>query len=331
AALAASIAGTGWLLRHPAIGRLADQPNARSAHRVPTPRGGGLAIVATTSICVAALYLSGRIPASITACLDIGALAVAAVGFRDDIKSTPVAVRMAVHFGAALLAVALLGGGVTELPVGSLLLHLGAAGSVICTLAIVWTLNLFNFMDGIDGIAASEATFVLFASAAISVLASNASWEQAAPSLVVGSACLGFLVWNWSPASIFMGDVGSGYLGYILAVIGVDSVRDHVLNVYVWLILGGVFFVDATLTLIRRLARRERVHQAHRSHAYQRLARRWGSHARTTAAVIAIDVLWLLPCATLAEKYPPYSAWICALALIPLAAAAFACGAGKAE
>ena len=144
----------------------------------------------------------------------------------------------------------------------------------------------------------------------------------------VGAACLGFLLWNWPPATIFMGDVGSGYLGLAIAVIALAATRDNPAALWIWLILGGVFFVDATVTVVRRAIRRERLHQAHRGHAYQRLAQRWGSHQLVTIAAIALNIGWLLPCALLAALYPQAAVWIVPGALAPLVLLALALGSG---
>src|SRR5437763_1644121 len=133
-----------------------------------------------------------------------------------------------------------------------------------------------------------------------------------------GQACLGFLRWNWPPARIFLGDVGSGYLGYVIVVLAVAAARDNPSALWVWLILGGAFFVDATTTLIRRTLRNERVHEAHRGHAYQWLARRWGSHAKVTCAVLIVNVLWLLPCAVFATWRPSLAAATVVFAFAPL-------------
>src|SRR5262249_28124757 len=130
---------------------------------------------------------------------------------------------------------------------------------------------------------------------------------------------------------IFMGDVGSGYLGYVIAVLALAAARDTPSALWLWLILGGVFFVDATLTLLRRLVRGERVHEAHRSHAYQWLARRWGSHLPVTVAVTVINLGWLLPGALLAALYPSRSLWIVLGAYTPLAVAAITIGSGRRE
>jgi len=330
AAFLASYALTAWLLRYSRIGRLVDRPNARSSHSTPTPRGGGLSMVAVTACGVAVLYAAGMLPLPLTAPLVLGGLSVAAVGFWDDVHSAPVAVRITVHVGAAVLAVYCLGTA-SVIRIGDSVADLGTMGPVLGVLAIGWILNLFNFMDGIDGIAASEAACVLFGAAGLGLFVAQCSPTQVAPELVTGAACLGFLRWNWPPAAIFMGDVGSGFLGYVIAVIAVHSSQTSAINFFAWLILGGVFFVDATLTLCRRLLRRERVHQAHRTHAYQWLARRWGSHSRVTTAVIVVNLVWLLPCAALTVKFPGSAWWICILALVPLVVCAFLSGSGRPE
>jgi Fuc2NAc and GlcNAc transferase len=145
------------------------------------------------------------------------------------------------------------------------------------------------------------------------------------------AASAGFLIWNWPPAKIFMGDVGSGYLGYVIAVLAMAATRDSPVAVWVWLILGGVFFVDATVTLARRSLTGERLHEAHRSHAYQWLARRWRSHRRVTLSVLAVNVFWLLPAAWLAMRYPRFAVWSLAGAFVPLIIVAIAAGAGLRE
>ena len=289
-----------------------------------------MSIVAVTTCGALLLYATGRIGAPVTAALAFGGLSIAAVGFWDDLRSAPIAIRITVHLGAAVWAVYCLGSGPT-IRVGDAIVDLGAFDPLLKVLAIDWILNLFNFMDGIDGIAGSEAACVLFSAAGLGVFVAHGSLTEVALPLVAGAACLGFLTWNWPPAAIFMGDVGSGYLGYVIAVIAIHASQTSAINFFAWLILGGVFFIDATLTLCRRLLRRERVFQAHRTHAYQWLARRWGSHSRVTIAVIVINLVWLLPCAALAVEYPGSAWWICILSLAPLALGASLSGSGRRE
>jgi Fuc2NAc and GlcNAc transferase len=160
-------------------------------------------------------------------------------------------------------------------------------------LYLVWLLNLYNFMDGIDGIAAVEAVSVCLAGALFYVLLGE--WGLALLPLVLALACGGFLFWNFPPARIFMGDAGSGYLGMLLGLLSLQAALFDPRLLWAWLIMLGVFVVDASLTLLRRLLRGERVHQAHRSHAYQFASRQFGAHLPVTVAVAFINLCWLLP------------------------------------
>jgi Fuc2NAc and GlcNAc transferase len=241
----------------------------------------------------------------------------------------PPALRLAVHLCAAAWALWCLGG-LAPLRVGGALLSLGWPGELLALCALVWVLNLFNFMDGIDGIAASEAIFVALGGALLTAAAAPAAGIGALAWLLA-AACAGFLWWNWPPARIFLGDVGSGYLGYVIGVLALAAARTDPTAVWIWLILGGAFFVDATATLLRRALRGERPHQAHRSHAYQWLARRWASHRRVTLTIAAVNLAWLLPCALLAARHPARAAWLVLIALAPLAVLAYAAGAGARE
>lgn len=308
---------------------LLDYPNSRSSHVQPTPRAGGLSVVvAVTGGLVWLLFVDVQ-AADLAVVLIGGGLAVAVVGLLDDRGSVSVPVRIATHTVCAALAAYVLDG-LPKLLIGERLVDLGVYGYVLAILAIVWTLNLFNFMDGIDGIAASEAVFIAGGSSLIMWSTGTLGVESLVASLVA-AASLGFLLWNWPPAKIFMGDVGSSYLGYVIAVLALSSGRANPTSLYVWLILGGMFFVDATVTLGRRLLRGERVYQAHRSHAYQRLARKWDSHLRVTLLACGLNIGWLLPMAWLAAKYPQLALAFVALAFAPLIVLAILAGAGRAE
>jgi Fuc2NAc and GlcNAc transferase len=320
--------GTGILLRYALKRKVLDVPNERSSHKVPTPRGAGLAIVVATIAAFVFLAWFDVLKLDLLLALS-GGIAVATVGFLDDHRPLPAGVRLAVHLCAALWALFWLGG-LPSLRVADQLVQFGWTGYVLGALGIVWMLNLFNFMDGIDGIAASEAIFVACGGASLALFA-GLSIAVPAAAFILGAACCGFLLWNWPPAKIFMGDVGSGYLGYTIAVLAVAAAREHPVVLPIWLILGGAFIVDATVTLVRRLVRRERIYQAHRSHAYQWLARRWNSHRRVTLTVTLVNLVWLFPAAWLAAVYPGRAVWIAVGALLPLVVLALAAGAGRAE
>src|ERR1700692_1962840 len=174
---------TAWLLCHFRIRQIVDRPNPRSSHSTPTPRGGGLSMAAAMTSRAIILYAAGMLAAPLTTVLILGGLSVAAVGFWDDVRSAPIAVRMAVHVGAAVLAVYCLGGS-SAVRVGDFIVDLGATRPGLEVVAIVWILNLFNFMDGIDGIAASEAACVLFGAAGLGVFVARGSLTEVAPELV---------------------------------------------------------------------------------------------------------------------------------------------------
>jgi Fuc2NAc and GlcNAc transferase len=320
---------TEWVRRVALARGILDSPNERSSHVHPTPRGGGIAIVVSSLAGVILLAALGLLDAHIVYALVGGGGSVALVGHLDDRGRIGVAARFLVHIAAAIWAVAWIGWPAAVL-LGDRTLHVGASGAVVSVLCIVWALNLFNFMDGIDGIAASEAVFIAGAGA---LLAQRVGVGDGIPlaSLVVAAASAGFLLWNWPPARIFMGDVGSGYLGYVLAVIALGATSKRAETLPVWLILAGIFIIDATLTLCRRLVRRERVYEAHRSHAYQWLARRWNSHRRVTLACVMVNALWLAPWAWTCLRYPQYAGWCVVGAWAPLIALAALSGSGRRE
>lgn len=305
---------------------LMDVPNERSSHRNPTPRGGGAAIVAVTSLGFVLLGLRQVIDVRLLAAL-LGGLLVAGTGFVDDRRPLSARSRLVVQTLVTLWALVCLGG-VHEVRFGSSLWSPQVGGYLLALVGTVWTINLFNFMDGIDGIAAAEAIFMSAAAALLGAL------EGVAPRLIpaellFAAACGGFALWNWPPARIFMGDVGSGYIGYLLAVLALAATRDSAVALPIWVTLGGVFLIDSTVTVVRRFLRGEPVHRPHRTHAYQWLARRWKSHKRTTLTVTAVNLFWLLPCAWFEAREPAYAVAGAVIALAPLVLLALAAGAGR--
>jgi Fuc2NAc and GlcNAc transferase len=326
---AASAALTGAVRRVALSSGLVDVPNSRSSHVRTTARGGGVSVVLATTAGLIALAVTGIVSKPVLMAVIVGGSAVALVGFLDDRYSVRPVVRFAVHVGAALWALIWFGG-LPPLLVGDHLVKHSAAGYVFGVLGIVWVLNLFNFMDGIDGIAASETIFICVAGALLTLVMTGSALTAPA-AFVVAAASGGFLMWNWPPARIFLGDVGSGYLGYVIAVLAVAAAKDNPVALWVWLILGGAFFVDATVTLVYRSLRGERFHQAHRCHAYQHLARRWGSHRRVTLAFLSINLAWLLPWSVLALKFPAYATVSVFAALGPLVLLAILVGSGRRE
>lgn len=276
------------LARRYALARsILDVPNPRSLHSAPVPRGGGLAIVATFALGIVILGSIGLVPVRLAIALVGGGLIVALIGWLDDRSGLRPLVRIAAHSISAVWALGWLGG-VDQLQFGGHTLQPGAVMNVLAAVGIVWWTNLYNFMDGIDGIAAGQAVTV-GAGAALLTLVSGASSVGFLP-LVLAGAAGGFLPFNWAPARIFMGDSGSGYLGFAFAVLALGSERSGGLPALYWVMLSGVFIFDSTITLIRRAAQGQVWYAAHRSHAYQRLVAVGHSHARVAGGVMAVNV-----------------------------------------
>ena len=289
-----SAALTGLLRRYALARGVIDVPNARSSHALPTPRGGGVAIVLGTALALPALWAAEVIaPAQLWALLGAGGV-VAVVGFADDHGHIAARWRLLAHFSAAAWALAWLGG-LPPVPFLTALQMPGWVGAVFGALYLVWMLNLYNFMDGIDGIAGVEAVCACLGGAALYLLSGHPALSLLP--LVLAAAVAGFLCWNFPPAKIFMGDAGSGFLGITLGVLSLQAGGVSPQLFWAWVILLGVFVTDATVTLLRRLLRGEKLYQAHRSHAYQHAARHFGRHRPVTLAVAAINLLWLLPLA----------------------------------
>lgn len=320
---------TGAILGYAESRSLIDIPNDRSSHDSPTPRGGGLSIVILFIGAISILYSFDLLAFDEFMALFGGAVLVAAIGFWDDHDHVAVRWRILVHFMASIWSLAWIGG-FPVFSVGGITIDLGLFGYIVGALFLVWLLNLFNFMDGIDGIAASEALFISLAAAALCTinLSLPGSDIDVRILIVLASGCVGFLRWNWPPASIFMGDAGSGFLGFIFGLMALITVHKEILTIWCWLILFGTFLADATVTLFRRVLQGERWYEAHCSHAFQHASRQFASHRTVTLAVILINLVWLLPLALAALTWPAAGFFLSCLALVPLFLLAYRRGAG---
>jgi UDP-N-acetylmuramyl pentapeptide phosphotransferase/UDP-N-acetylglucosamine-1-phosphate transferase len=277
-AATAAISGiaTGGLI--PLLRRLGmlDRPNERSSHAVPTPRGGGIAPVGAVLLAVAVLVVARCLPPQMLTVL-AATLGLAVVSWIDDRRGLRPAPRLA----AQAVAVAL---GMAALPSAG-----GAIPAVAAGLVWVWFINLFNFMDGIDGLAGGEAAAIGAGLWLFATIGAGSDPEIALFAAAIAGAAIGFLGWNWSPARIFLGDVGSVPLGYLLGFLLLGAALRGWWKIA--LILPLYFLADATLTLGRRLLRGERVWQAHREHFYQQAVRSGLGHAAVAGRVIAADIL----------------------------------------
>lgn len=328
-----SVAGLSLILTYSlrcyALARsIIDIPNARSSHTVPTPRGGGVAIVLSFLLALPILAATGFLTWSpMWAMLGAGS-GIAVLGFLDDHGHIAARWRLLGHFAASIWALYWLGG----LPAVSLFgleLELAWFGHVLAVFYLVWMLNLYNFMDGIDGIASVEAICACLGACLL-------YWLGGFDSLIVAPVVLamavgGFLYWNFPPARIFMGDAGSGFLGIILGLLSLQAAWASSKLFWVWLILLGVFIVDATVTLIRRLLRGDKVYEAHRSHAYQFASRHYGRHLPVTLVVAAINLFWLLPLAACVVLWDLDGALALVVAYVPLVLLALRFHAGELE
>lgn len=291
---------TGALRRYALARSLIDIPNARSSHSVPTPRGGGVAIVVSFLLALPLLAAMGLVGWHLAWALLGSGAGVAVLGFLDDHGHIAARWRLLGHFAAAIWALFWLGG-LPPVNVLGFTLELGWLGHVLAAVYLVWLLNLYNFMDGIDGIASVEAICVCLGGALLFTLLGFEGTAQQPTGmfavLLLAAAVTGFLFWNFPPARIFMGDAGSGFLGITLGVLSLQAAWAAPQLLWSWLILLGVFIVDATFTLLRRLLRGDKVYEAHRSHAYQYASRRVGRHLPVTIAVAGLNLIWLLPIA----------------------------------
>jgi UDP-N-acetylmuramyl pentapeptide phosphotransferase/UDP-N-acetylglucosamine-1-phosphate transferase len=279
------------LLRRAAV---LDRPNERSSHATPTPRGGGIAVISAILAGWLALIVAGVVVPRLLTVL-FGAMLVAAVSWLDDLRGLPPSARLL----AQLVAVGL--GMFAEPPAGPVFQGWLTPGFDIVATALLWLwfVNLFNFMDGIDGIAGSEAASIAIGLLLFAGFGVGHDPGLAALAGTVAAAALGFLVWNWAPARIFLGDVGSVPLGYLLGFLLLGLAAHGMWKIA--LILPLYFLADATLTLLRRLAHFERVWQAHRQHFYQRAVQRGLGHAAVVRRVIAANLL-LIGCGWAAEN-----------------------------
>jgi len=274
-----------WLLRRSRLPM--DHPNERSLHATPTPRVGGLAIMTGVGVAAVSSFEAGLLP------VVLAAFALAALSVLDDIRGLPVALRFLAHFIAA----------------AACLLALGLTGWTVLlgTLAVVWMTNLYNFMDGADGLAGGMATFGFGALAL-------AAWLGDTPGLAVfcaaiAATALAFLRFNFPPARVFMGDAGSIPLGFMAATLGILGTKQ---NVWPWLfplLVFSPFIVDASVTLVRRGLRGEKVWQAHRSHYYQRVVLLGASHRQLAVAAYAL-MLSMAALAFALRSFPQLGLWV---------------------
>lgn len=307
-----SIVLCGVYLRFATTWRILDTPNERSSHSLPTPHGGGIALLVAfaAGLALATPLYGAWIEPFPT--LAGGALVLAVLGIIDDLRGLPVALRLLLYAAVCLCAAVMLLQDITTANrvYGGFLV-------LVSALAMLWSLNLYNFMDGIDGLAALQAVLACVGGAWL-------SWSYAGDvayplfCLLIAAAHGGFLVWNFPPARLFMGDAGSVPTGFLLAGLAVAGAVHGQLNPLCWLVLLAAFVTDASWTLAWRIATGQPFTQAHRLHAYQRLSQRWNSHLGVDALLVVINLAWLFPLAYALQSWPELSLFWVILAYLPL-------------
>jgi UDP-N-acetylmuramyl pentapeptide phosphotransferase/UDP-N-acetylglucosamine-1-phosphate transferase len=270
-----------WLIRNFSLKKqILDVPNERSSHFHPTPTGGGLAIVVAWYAGLIYLFMYGFIPGNLFFALMSGII-IAVVSLLDDVYDIKPIIRFSAQTVTAIISFSLLHGIHPVLFLGKNFLP-EVVLYPIAIIGIVWFINLYNFLDGIDGYASLEA--IAAGLAFYFITGDNIN-------LILIAAVTGFLIWNWPRAKIFMGDVGSTQLGFIIIVLGIYFHNSDKLPIICWLILLAPFWFDATLTLFRRWRRNENLSKAHRNHIYQRLVQSGFSHLKVDLLLSAVNLI----------------------------------------
>ena len=304
-----------------------DIPNERSSHTAPTPRGAGVAVATVFIVGLLALRVAEKISDETFISIALPGFFVAIIGRLDDLGYlTSAKWRLVGHFFVAIVAVWLVGG-LPSLPIANSSIDFGMAGNVLAVIYLVWMLNLFNFMDGIDLITGVETITASGATAIfLAIKADDDFWLVPA---ILAATVLGFMFLNIPPAKIFLGDVGSGFIGFAIALISLVAADENALIAWAMVILLAVFISDSTVTLLRRVIKREHLYVAHRTHAYQNLTKRVNKHVSVSLGVGAINLFWLLPIAWLVANESVVPIVGVTIAYIPVIALALFLKAGK--
>lgn len=268
-----------------------DIPTERSSHTIPTPKGGGFAILVAWLIGIVYFFLINKIPTNLFIALICG-IPLAIVGLLDDIIGLSPKIRLIFQFFTVLTGLYFLGG-IEKIDFGFFILDNIWLLSILGVLGMIWFINLFNFLDGIDGYAAMEAIFI---SMGLYIFLHDSML------LLLSCVVLGFLYWNWPRAKIFMGDVGSMLLGYTLVILGIHFNKTYEFSLLQWMMLSSLFWFDATLTIYRRWKNKETLSIAHNNHAYQRIVKAGFSHQKTIIYSIFVNLI-ILCMVWFAKKY----------------------------
>ena len=310
------------LYRRVAISRdIVAIPNFRNLHASPLPVGGGIVFSFVFVFSLFFIWWLNQISDDLFWVLAVGGGSAALFGFLDDLKDIRASSKLVAQFFLSGWLLFWLGGGtllsIDWIPV--------LVAIPVTALFLVWMVNAYNFMDGIDGMAVSGAVFVFGAITLVMLLTNSKSEFIIAPVLLLTTTST-FMVFNWPPASIFMGDSGSVFLGYIFGALILFTVKSGDISIWTWLIVFGYFFADTTITQLMRIILVKKWYLPHRSHAYQNLARITGSHLKVTGGVVLYNVVWILPLTIWSVIKPEMALFAVVLAIAPSLVFAFKYG-----
>ena len=296
-------------------------PNFRTLHKQPIPRGGGIIFSSIFVVGVFVLWYINLLSKELLLILGFGGGVATLFGFIDDLYNIRATRKLLIQIFLSIWVLYCL-------EHGSLLNIFGLSGMItipLFMLFIVWMINAYNFMDGIDGMAASGALYITGTLTFI-MLITNGSLDLAILFILLMASLGAFMLFNWPPASIFMGDSGSIFLGYIFCSFILITLIRNEISVWTWLVIFGYFFSDTTVTQIARVILVKKYYKAHRSHAYQNLARIMSSHLKVTGGVTVYHIIWLLPLSLWTVLQPDMEIVAAFFAIIPGFAVAYKYG-----
>lgn len=269
---------------------LVANPNFRSLHQCPMPLGGGIVFSLAFLFAVSSQWMGTAIDLNLMFAVVLGGLVATFSGFVDDVVEIGTGTKLLIQCGLAAWVLFCFG----WQPLLNFPWIPPFFDLALSWLVLVWLMNSYNFMDGIDGMAASGSSFICVA-AIVSLLLTDGDKSLMLVFGLLAACSFGFLLFNWPPASIFMGDSGSLFLGYCFGALIFKTVTGGQISVWTWLVIFGYFAADTTITTVLRIFLVKHWYGAHRSHAYQNLARIWGSHLKVVRGVCFYHCLWLLP------------------------------------
>ena len=286
--------------------------NFRMLHEGSIPKGGGIVFSFIFVACVSVLWWFGKLPEDIFWVLGVGGFVAALFGFLDDLINIRASQKMIVQVCLSGWTLYWFGGPVLS----EINLIPNFISIPFFLFFLVWVINAYNFMDGIDGMASSGAVFIS-GTLAIVMLITDGSLELAILFFLLIASVGAFMIFNWPPASIFMGDAGSVFLGYVFGSLILDTILNVEISVWTWLTVFGYFIADTTVTQIARVILVKNWYGAHRSHAYQNLARITGSHLKITMGVTAYNLVWIFPLTIWTLLQPEMAIFAAVLAITP--------------